>query len=118
MPVYEYKCDKCGNLFEVKQKFADEPLTLHENCGGPVHRLMSAPALQFKGSGFYVNDYAKGSGASSNAHSKKSDSSESGSTSNSDSNSSAASSSGSKSDSNNKSDSGSKSESKPGSSTS
>ncbi len=78
MPLYEYKCDKCGDLFEVKQKFADEPLTSHENCGGRVHRLMSAPALQFKGSGFYVNDYAKGSGASSNAHAKKSESSESG----------------------------------------
>jgi len=60
MPIYEYKCEKCGNLFEVRQKFADEPLKTHENCGGSVHRLLSAPALQFKGSGWYVNDYAKG----------------------------------------------------------
>jgi len=63
MPLYEYKCDKCGNLFEVMQKFSDEPLKTHENCGGMVHRLLSAPALQFKGSGWYITDYAKGSGA-------------------------------------------------------
>jgi putative FmdB family regulatory protein len=59
MPLYEYKCDKCGNLFEVMQKFSDEPLETHENCGGAVHRLLSAPALQFKGSGWYITDYAK-----------------------------------------------------------
>jgi putative FmdB family regulatory protein len=59
MPLYEYKCEKCGNLFEVMQKFSDEPVKTHENCGGSVHRLLSAPALQFKGSGWYVNDYAK-----------------------------------------------------------
>lgn len=59
MPLYEYKCDKCGNLFEVMQKFSDEPLKTHENCGGAVHRLLSAPALQFKGSGWYITDYAK-----------------------------------------------------------
>jgi len=59
MPLYEYKCEKCGNLFEVMHKFSDEPLKTHENCGGSVHRLLSAPALQFKGSGWYVNDYAK-----------------------------------------------------------
>ena len=60
MPLYEYQCDKCGDIFEVMQKFADTPLTTHEKCGGgAVHRLISAPALQFKGSGWYVNDYAK-----------------------------------------------------------
>jgi len=59
MPLYEYKCEKCGNLFEVMQKFSDEPVKAHENCGGSVHRLLSAPALLFKGSGWYVNDYAK-----------------------------------------------------------
>ncbi len=59
MPLYEYKCDKCGNLFEVMQKFSDEPLKTHQNCGGAVHRLLSAPALQFKGSGWYITDYAK-----------------------------------------------------------
>jgi putative FmdB family regulatory protein len=71
MPRYEYKCEGCGELFELQQKFADEPLTVHEKCGGRVERLISVPALQFKGSGFYVNDYAKGGG---NGGSKKSDS--------------------------------------------
>src|SRR5688500_4850704 len=63
MPLYEYKCNECGQVFEVRQNFADNPLTTHEGCGGAVQRLLSAPALQFKGSGFYINDYAKGSGA-------------------------------------------------------
>jgi putative FmdB family regulatory protein len=71
MPRYEYKCEGCGEVFELQQKFADEPLTVHEKCGGRVERLISVPALQFKGSGFYVNDYAKGGG---NGGSKKSDS--------------------------------------------
>jgi len=62
MPLYEYKCEQCGEVFEVRQKFADEPLSVHEKCNGKVHRLISAPALQFKGSGFYINDYAKSSG--------------------------------------------------------
>jgi putative FmdB family regulatory protein len=60
MPLYEYECEQCGEQFEVMQKFADAPLTTHEKCGGPVHRLLSAPALQFKGSGWYITDYAKG----------------------------------------------------------
>ena len=60
MPTYEYKCADCGSVFEVRQKFSDEPLTVHENCGGPVHRLLSAPAFQLKGSGWYATDYAKG----------------------------------------------------------
>lgn len=62
MPLYEYQCEKCGDIFEVMQKFADEPLTAHEKCGGQVHRLISAPAFQFKGSGWYITDYAKNSG--------------------------------------------------------
>ena len=60
MPMYEYRCHQCGKVFEKIQKFSDEPLTTHEGCGGAVERLMSAPALQFKGSGWYVTDYAKG----------------------------------------------------------
>jgi putative FmdB family regulatory protein len=71
MPRYEYKCEGCGEVFELQQKFADEPLTVHEKCGGRVERIISAPALMFKGSGFYVNDYAKGG---SNGGSKKSES--------------------------------------------
>jgi putative FmdB family regulatory protein len=60
LPIYEYKCEGCGEVFEVIQKFADEPVAVHEKCGGHVHRLMSAPSFQFKGSGWYVTDYAKG----------------------------------------------------------
>ena len=64
MPLYEYKCDSCGDVFEVMQKFSDEPLTTHDGCGGAVRRLLSAPALQFKGTGWYVTDYARGNGSS------------------------------------------------------
>ena len=59
MPLYEYKCNQCGQVFEVMQRFSDEPLTQHESCGGAVQRLLSAPALQFKGSGWYITDYSK-----------------------------------------------------------
>jgi len=60
MPLYDYECEKCGKVFEVRQKFAEEPLKTHPECGGEVHRLLSAPAIQFKGSGWYVTDYGKG----------------------------------------------------------
>ena len=60
MPLYEYKCTSCGDVFEVMQKFSDQPLLTHDKCGGAVERLLSAPALQFKGSGWYVTDYGKG----------------------------------------------------------
>lgn len=60
MPLYEYRCQGCGQTFEVIQKFADAPLVLHEGCGGEVERLISPPALRFKGSGWYVNDYGGG----------------------------------------------------------
>jgi putative FmdB family regulatory protein len=63
MPLYEYQCENCGDVFELIEKFSAEPLTVHEKCGGKVHRLISAPALQFKGSGWYVTDYAKGGAA-------------------------------------------------------
>lgn len=62
MPLYEYECEKCGAVFEVRQKFSDEPLSVHEQCGGTVRRLISPPALQFKGTGWYVTDYARGGG--------------------------------------------------------
>jgi putative FmdB family regulatory protein len=61
MPLYEYRCEGCGEQFEVIQKFSDQPVTTHDKCGGTVHRLLSVAALQFKGSGWYVNDYAKSS---------------------------------------------------------
>jgi putative FmdB family regulatory protein len=60
MPIYEYLCQSCGKKFEVLQKFSDEPLHTHPECGGKVDKLISTSALQFKGSGWYVNDYAKG----------------------------------------------------------
>src|SRR5690348_7355847 len=62
MPLYEYKCDRCGGVFEVIEKFSDQPLQEHAGCGGHVERLLSAPALQFKGTGWYVTDYARNSG--------------------------------------------------------
>jgi putative FmdB family regulatory protein len=75
MPIYEYQCDSCGDVFEVRQKFADEPLTTHDKCGGAVHRLLSAPALQFKGSGWYITDYARsGGGAKESKSDSKSES--------------------------------------------
>ncbi|MCZ2075430.1 MAG: zinc ribbon domain-containing protein [Bryobacteraceae bacterium] len=64
MPLYEYKCKSCGDVFEVMQKFSEAPLTSHEGCGGAVERLLSAPALQFKGTGWYITDYARGNGNS------------------------------------------------------
>ena len=69
MPIYEYQCEKCGNRFEVIQKFSDAPLTVHEGCGGAVERLISPPGLHFKGSGWYITDY-KGSGGKSEAKSE------------------------------------------------
>lgn len=65
MPLYEYLCHQCGQTFEKIQKFSDEPLAIHEACGGTVERLISAAALQFKGSGWYVTDYARNGNASS-----------------------------------------------------
>jgi len=60
MPLYEYECDACGQRFELIQKFSDPTPDACEKCGkGPVRRLFSSPAIQFKGSGFYITDYAK-----------------------------------------------------------
>ncbi|RPJ84592.1 MAG: zinc ribbon domain-containing protein [Acidobacteria bacterium] len=59
MPLYEYQCETCGNRFEVIQKFADKPLETCRECGGSVHKLLSAPAIQFKGTGWYITDYAR-----------------------------------------------------------
>ena len=81
MPIYEYKCHQCGKKFEVRQRISDERLKIHEECGGEVEQLISAPALHFKGSGWYVTDYAKDkkspSTAPSNADSKSETKSES-----------------------------------------
>ena len=59
MPLYEYHCDACGRRFELIRKFSDPPLDACPHCGGTVHKLFSSPAIQFKGSGFYITDYAK-----------------------------------------------------------
>ena len=60
MPLYDYRCEKCGEVFEVRQSFSDPTLTVHEGCGGNVKRMISVPALQFKGTGWYVTDYGRG----------------------------------------------------------
>ena len=59
MPLYEYQCDTCGHRFEVIQKYSDPPVTVCPKCGGEVQKLLSSPAIQFKGSGFYITDYAR-----------------------------------------------------------
>lgn len=71
MPLYEYYCKQCHETFEVRQKFSDDPLRVHADCGGPVERLLSPPALQFKGTGWYVTDYARNSASSSNGSNGK-----------------------------------------------
>ena len=103
MPIYEYKCDN-GHVFDVLQKMAEEPLTECVECGAPAHRVLTAPAVHFKGSGFYNTDYGKrkgggsngggeGSSSESKSDSGSSGSSDSGSSSGSDSKSAASSSS-------------------------
>jgi putative FmdB family regulatory protein len=85
MPLYEYHCSKCDKTIEVMRKFSDPVLTEHEGCGGELERLLSAPAFQLKGTGWYLTDYGKGgtkpaptsegkSGDSKAAESKDSDS--------------------------------------------
>jgi putative FmdB family regulatory protein len=64
VPLYEYSCTACGR-FEVLQKLSDSPLKACPTCGGEIHRLLSAPAIQFKGTGWYVTDYARKSSSGS-----------------------------------------------------
>ena len=73
MPLYEYLCKKCGHRFEEIKKFSDKQPKKCPECGGVIEQVISAPAVQFKGSGWYVTDYAKkgsGSGSSSSASSE------------------------------------------------
>ncbi len=78
MPLYEYECDACGNRFERIQKFSDPLVDTCPVCNGPVKKLLSSPAIQFKGSGWYITDYAKKSPADpGKTDSKKPDSSSS-----------------------------------------
>ena len=66
MPLYEYQCDACAHRFEVIQKFSDAPVDVCPKCGGAVKKLLSSPAIQFKGTGWYITDYAR-SGKSDSA---------------------------------------------------
>ncbi len=72
MPLYEYECVKCGATVEKIQKFSDPPLTVCEKCGGKLERLISSPAIQFKGSGWYVTDYARKSSVPSTSNNSSS----------------------------------------------
>jgi putative FmdB family regulatory protein len=63
LPLYEYACTQCGQHIEKIQKFSDAPLAKCEKCGGRLKRVLSSPAIQFKGSGWYVTDYARKSSA-------------------------------------------------------
>jgi putative FmdB family regulatory protein len=65
MPLYEYECFVCGHRFERIQRFSDPPASKCPACGGSVRRLLGVPALQFKGSGFYITDYGKSDGTGS-----------------------------------------------------
>ena len=75
MPLYEYQCDQCAHRFEVIQKFSDAPVEVCPKCGGPVKKLFSSPAIQFKGTGWYITDYArKNDSATTKSGEAKSDS--------------------------------------------
>jgi putative FmdB family regulatory protein len=78
MPLYEYQCEACSHRFERIQKFSDPPIETCPTCGGAVRKLISSPAIQFKGSGWYITDYAKkpsGDGKSSGDGAKPANSS-------------------------------------------
>jgi putative FmdB family regulatory protein len=85
MPLYEYECASCGKRFELIQRFSDPPAESCPTCGGVVRKLLSSPAIQFKGTGWYITDYArkgksepaKGEGASSGGSDKSPPASES-----------------------------------------
>ena len=74
MPLYEYECKKCHHRFEKIQKFSDRMVKKCPDCGGPVEQMISAPAVQFKGSGWYVTDYAKKSSSQSSSDGSGNDS--------------------------------------------
>ena len=78
MPLYEYQCDDCGHRFELIQKFSDAIVSVCPECEGKVRKLLSSPAIQFKGSGWYITDYARKPSGEQGASSSKSDSSEKG----------------------------------------
>jgi putative FmdB family regulatory protein len=120
MPLYEYQCDACGHRFEVIQKFSDAPIAICPKCGGAVQKLLSSPAIQFKGSGWYITDYARAgkSDGGSPGSGGKGESKSSGSSSSSESNTSGESKSEAKTESKGEGKSDTKSDAKPSSSSS
>lgn len=80
MPIYEYQCRQCHQRHEAIQRFSDPPLESCPHCGGELKKLLSSPAIQFKGSGFYKTDYASSSSTSAGKSTKSESKSESGST--------------------------------------
>jgi len=112
MPIYEYRCTS-GHKFEAFQAMADDSLTACEVCEAPVERVLSAPAIHFKGSGFYTTDYAKKGAANSSSNGESKGEASSSSKDGSKSDSSSMGDSSSRSDSGSKGDSSSKTESKP-----
>jgi len=78
MPLYEYECERCGHRFEVIQKFSDPLVEICPACGGAVRKLFSSPAIQFKGSGFYITDYPKKDNAKKDAGASSTDAAKSG----------------------------------------
>jgi len=77
MPLYEYQCDSCAHRFEVIQKYSDPPIDVCPKCAGAVKKLLSSPAIQFKGTGWYITDYARsGKTDSGTAAAAKSESAE------------------------------------------
>jgi putative FmdB family regulatory protein len=74
VPLYEYRCSKCGKTFETLQKFSDAPLKRHPQCGGSVKRLVSASSFQLKGGGWYASGYSKESPKSESSSDTKSES--------------------------------------------
>ena len=78
MPLYEYECEACAHRFERIQKFSDPPADTCPTCGkGPVRKLLSSPAIQFKGSGWYITDYARKGGSDKSSSTPSSSTSDS-----------------------------------------
>jgi putative FmdB family regulatory protein len=77
MPIYEYQCKQCNDRHEIIQRISEAPLTHCPKCGGEMKKLLSSPAIQFKGSGFYKTDYASSSSSSAKSESKSGTKSES-----------------------------------------
>ncbi|MBI3940865.1 MAG: hypothetical protein HY315_08525 [Acidobacteria bacterium] len=73
MPLYEYRCSSCGDTVEVIQRFSDSPLETCQKCGGPVKKLLSSSAIQFKGGGWYVTDYSRRGNETSDTAGSKAD---------------------------------------------